>query len=95
MLEPRERRLLCPGDCETTGNSPLTRRGIELTGIADPSIVLGRYSAASRSCARAAAERFGLDATSMNAEECVESDDLWACVGVRGVVLADCNDGGV
>lgn len=69
MFDVRDNRLLCPGDCVTTGVSPLTRRGIELTGIPEPSLLLGRYSAASRLCVMVTADRLGLDATSIKVDD--------------------------
>ena len=56
-----------PNDEEV--ESPLTRRGIPVAAPM-PSRLRGRYSAASRSWAMATAVRFGVAATSMNAEDC-------------------------
>ncbi len=67
-VDVRGSRLLEPADPTEADVSPLARRGM-LVPLGIPSLLRGRYSAASRSWVTETADRFGVAATSIYADD--------------------------
>jgi hypothetical protein len=84
--------LAPPFDGPRDDVSPLTLRGIPVTP--GPSRLRGRYNEASRSWVIPTTVRFGVDATSMKADDC-DARWPWWPVGVGGIDMLEWRPGGV